>query len=356
MRVALMTSAPRWGGATLCYSRLACGLAGRGHATLVLARSGEIAERLRRDGVAADNAVRAIAAWRRLRGFDPDTVLADRPRDLRIAAMSGLGRPAVVYRYNRSEARPRSGPLDRILSWRVGGCIYQSRYAAALAAAHEPWLGRRPSALVPNGYDLERFVPDPEAGRAFRQRHRIDSEATVVLTLAELTRDKGFQDAIEALGLLGRAGPPPLYLAAGQGPLEAELRRRASAARVPFLVAGWLDGDEVIGALNAADLVVHPSPREISPNAVGEAMACGRPIVAADAGGTSELLGRDGAAGVLVPPRDPAALADALAALLADPERGARLGAAARRRVEAEFPLAHMIDGYERELGKLISA
>jgi glycosyltransferase involved in cell wall biosynthesis len=102
--------------------------------------------------------------------------------------------------------------------------------------------------------------------------------------------------------------------------------------------------------------MVHPSLHEIFPNAVGEAMACGRPVVAADAGGTSELLGRDGEAGLLVPPGDPDALALAIGGLLADRERRERLGAAARHRIETEFPLSRMIDGYEHVLGEVTGA
>jgi glycosyltransferase involved in cell wall biosynthesis len=79
-------------------------------------------------------------------------------------------------------------------------------------------------------------------------------------------------------------------------------------------------------------------------------MACGRAVVAADAGGTAELLGREGHTGVLVPPGDPDALASAVQALLADPVRRERLGSAARNRIEAEFPLDRMIDRYEAAL------
>ncbi|MBA3260594.1 MAG: glycosyltransferase, partial [Gemmatimonadales bacterium] len=82
--------------------------------------------------------------------------------------------------------------------------------------------------------------------------------------------------------------------------------------------------------------------------------ACARPVVAADAGGTAELMGDDGSAGLLVPPGDPAALAAAVGALLAAPEYRARLGEAARRRIETEFPISRMIDRYERALAEVI--
>jgi glycosyltransferase involved in cell wall biosynthesis len=85
-------------------------------------------------------------------------------------------------------------------------------------------------------------------------------------------------------------------------------------------------------------------------------MACGKPVIAADSGGTSELIGDTGEAGMLVPPGDPDALAQAIGGLLADPERRTRLGAAARCRIETEFPLSRMIDGYERVLGQVSGA
>ncbi len=150
------------------------------------------------------------------------------------------------------------------------------------------------------------------------------------------------------------AGRPLVYLVCGDGGREAELRELARSARLPAIFTGLLDPGEVVAALAAADLVVHPSLNEIFPNAVGEAMACGRPVVAADAGGTGELLGRDGDAGVLVPPGDVAALEAAVRELLADPGRRDRLGSAARRRIEAEFPLTRMIDGYEAALRAVI--
>jgi glycosyltransferase involved in cell wall biosynthesis len=145
-----------------------------------------------------------------------------------------------------------------------------------------------------------------------------------------------------------------VYVVSGDGDREAELHALAASLNLPTIFTGPLDADGIIAALAGADVAVHPSLREIFPNAVGEAMACARPVVAADAGGTAELIGESGAAGLLVPPGDPAALADALGSLFADPGRRAHIGAAARRRIEAEFPLTRMIDGYERVLKEVL--
>ena len=76
-------------------------------------------------------------------------------------------------------------------------------------------------------------------------------------------------------------------------------------------------------------------------------------MIAADAGGTAELVGAAGA-GVLVPPGDPEALAAAVRELLEDPERRSRLGEAARQRIASEFPLARMVERYEAALTAVI--
>jgi glycosyltransferase involved in cell wall biosynthesis len=142
----------------------------------------------------------------------------------------------------------------------------------------------------------------------------------------------------------------------GDGIREQELKTLARDLGIPTRFTGFLAPEGVAAALNAADLVVHPSSQEIFPNAVGEAMACGRPVVAMDSGGTPELVGTDGIAGVLVPPRDPAALAQAIGSLLADVGRRAALGTAARERILQTFPLRRMIDGYEQVFAGLVRA
>ena len=153
---------------------------------------------------------------------------------------------------------------------------------------------------------------------------------------------------------LRAGGADVVYVVCGAGAREAGLREIADGLSLPTIFTGLLDPGGVVAALAAADVVVHPSRREIFPNAVGEAMACGRAVVAVDAGGTAELIGRDGSVGLLVPPDDPDAIALAVGTLIQDPSRRFSMGQAARRRIETEFPLSRMIDGYERALGEVV--
>jgi glycosyltransferase involved in cell wall biosynthesis len=277
--------------------------------------------------------------------------VADTPRDVRLSCYATLlHRARIVYRYNLNYRRPRTHLMDRVYLSRVAACVYQSRYIQDDAVSHAAWMRRIPSFHVPNGYDTGRYGPRPDAGQAFRARYGIDPQARVVLSAAKLTRHKGQEVAINALHRLHREGTELIYVVCGDGHREGELSSMAAGYRLPTVFTGLLSTRDLIAGYNAADLVIHPSLQEIFPNAVGEAMACARPVVAADAGGTAELLGRDGSAGVLVPPADASALADAVQALFDDPPRLRALGDSARRRIELEFPLDRMIDGYEQAL------
>jgi glycosyltransferase involved in cell wall biosynthesis len=362
MRIALLTSANGWRGSGASYAKLARGLSDRGHFAHLITSAPRLTRRLaalslpvteipgRNTGL---REVRALLAL--LRRLQVDAVVADTPRDVRLSAYATLlHRARLVYRYNLAYRRPRNHMMDRIYLSRVAACVYQSHWIEKDAAEHAGWMRRIPSYRVPNGYDTRRYAPRVEDGLRFRASLGIPPEVPVVLTLAKLVRNKGHEVAIEALAELRRTGIELAYVVCGDGGKEEELRALAASLGVSAIFTGLLDAEEIVAALAAADLVVHPSLREIFPNAVGEAMACGRPVVAADAGGTTELVGGDGTAGVLVPPGNPAALAEAIRTLLADPERRVRLGAAARRRIETEFPLSRMIDGYERVLGEVV--
>ncbi len=361
LRVGLLTSANGWRGSGASYAKIARGLRERGHVAHLITAVPRLTSRLARLGLPVteipgrNTGPREIAGLLRvLRRHELQSLVVDTPRDVRLSAYATLlHRARVFYRYNLNYRRPRTDLMDRIYLSRVSACIYQSRWIQEDAAGHAEWMRRIPAYRVPNGYDTARYAPRPEDGQRFRGTYGIAPDLPVVVSLAKLTRHKGHEVAMAALARLQREGVGLLYLVCGDGGREEELRRMARSLKLPCLFTGLLESDQIIAALAAADVVVHPSLHEIFPNAVGEAMACGKAVVAADAGGTSELLGRSGEAGILVPPGDPDALAQAIGSLLADPERRVRLGAAARRRIETDFPLSRMIDGYERVLGEV---
>jgi len=362
MKIVLLTSANGWRGSGVSYAKIARGLLDRGHAVRIVTAVSRLTDRLAGLRLPVtqlpgrDTGPREVwALLRVLRDVGAQAILADTHRDVRLSAYATLlHRARIIYRYNPNYRRPRSPLMDRVYLSRVAACFYQSRYIRSEAFAQTPWLRHLTSRRIPNGYDTAAFARDPAAGLAFRARHGIVPETAIVLTSAKLTGGKGHDIAIEALDRVRREGLDLVYVVCGDGALEQELR--AFAAERPFrtVFTGLLDTREMVAALSAADIVVHPSLREIFPNAVGEAMSCGCAVIAADAGGTAELLGTDGSTGVLVPPGEPDALADVVQLLLLDRSLREEIGTAARRRIEEEFPLGRMIDGYESGLARVV--
>lgn len=161
-----------------------------------------------------------------------------------------------------------------------------------------------------------------------------------VLFAGRLVPEKGVDRLLHALA--GVSGAPRLLIA-GDGPARPSLQSLAQRLRMAHQVEflGWLPPAEVEAAMDRVGVVAIPSVWPEGFGIVGiEAMAHGRPVVAFDVGGIHEWL-RHGETGLLVPPDDTRAFAEALASLLGDPDRGRRMGEAGRKRVQDRYRPAH---------------
>lgn len=158
-----------------------------------------------------------------------------------------------------------------------------------------------------------------------------------ILFLGQVEPRKGIYELVEALALLRERFPHARLAIGGQGQLE-EVRRRALelgvAERVTML--GWVTAGRKQEELARAAVFCLPSHAEGLPMAMLEAMAAGKAIVVTGVGGIPDAV-RDGDNGVLVPPGDAHALADALGRILGDEEERRRLGARARATIERQF-------------------
>jgi len=180
-----------------------------------------------------------------------------------------------------------------------------------------------------HGLDLAAFPYRPD-GRPAR----------TVLAVGRFARAKGFDHLLRAAAALNARGTPVDVELVGDGPERAALgalaRELGVEQRVHF--RGWLPFAEVRRAMSQATVLVHPSPGlgDGLPNVLREAMAVGTPVIASRVAGIPEALD-DGRCGVLVPPADVGALGEAIAGMLADPDRRLTLAARGRRRTEELF-------------------
>jgi glycosyltransferase involved in cell wall biosynthesis len=219
--------------------------------------------------------------------------------------------------------------------------------SVAAAARAERFLAAEKVTLIPNGVDLQRFDPARHPAEAARAALGLSAEEMVVGSVGHLSPVKGHADLLEAAAVLARGGTPLRVLLVGDGPLRASLEDTARSLGIPERVVFAGVRDDVPAVLAAMDVFVLPSHTEGMSNALLEAMAMARPIVATAVDGNADVV-RDGVTGRLVPPRDPPTLAGALAALLDDPAAARSLGCAARRHVAEEHSLPVMVSRYER--------
>ncbi len=327
MRVAHVMAGAAHGGAELFYERLCAALHAAGDAVLpVIRRNRARAARLRAGGLSPVEL-----------GFGGPLDPLTTPRLRRV--LRDFAPDVVVSWMNRATAHTPRG--DWVHVGRLGGYYDLRHYRrcdhlVGNTQGIVAWLRARGWAAERTHY-LPNFVDDlagaPAAGLPG------SAGPATLLGLGRLHSDKGFDTLIAALPLL----PGARLVIAGSGPRHEALRRQAAhvgvAARTHFL--GWRD--DVARLLAASDVFVCSSRVEPLGNMVIEAWAARRPVVACAADGPRELI-RDGQDGLLAPREDAPALAAAIRRVLDDPALRLSLTQAGRRRFEAEFSRAAVLD------------
>jgi len=274
-------------------------------------------------------------------GYKTDVLLAA----LRPLALRPPLPPLVATNHNWTGATPALRVYERLDALALRAF---ARVAAVSRASRAEMLARglRPDrvAVVPNGIALPGAAPDRERARAALARLVPEpGRSPVVGYLGRLSAEKGVLELAEALASPLLGGVRAVLV--GDGPLRAEveaaLAARGLTGRAHLL--GWRD--DATALLPAFDALVLPSWREGVPLAALEAFAAGVPLVASRVGGMPDVV-REGETGLLVPPRDPAALAAALASLLADAGRRRALATAAAADLRARFSAPAMARAY----------
>lgn len=203
--------------------------------------------------------------------------------------------------------------------------------------------------VIPNGVDVAFWGGNGTGERLHRE------EAPLIVHVGSLRHVKGQDVLLEAFARVRLAIPNGRLVLVGDEIAREHrflemLRQQARSLGVHDAVrfTGWLKPFEVRALLGQASVFAFPSRSEGMPLALIEAMSAGVPVVASDVGGIKEVMGNSGA-GLLVPPEDARALANALLALLNDPVRRMQAGAQARKRAGC-FSFECSVDRYDRVL------
>ena len=360
MKILHVFSDWKWTGPADPMLQLLLGQRERGHEVLLACPEAPpeaegVADRARREGVEIPlrlERARGTNPWRdradlmQLRTLcdelRPDVLHAWHTRD-HVLAWLAVGRERVVRSYARAERIPR-WPWNR---WLFGAATGALLLPARAAAEANRTLCRGSVEAVLGAVDLDRFeprLPDPvvlaELGLSPADR--------VVGVVARVQRHRRFDLLLEAMVRLARRESRARLLVVGRGTHLDEVARRPAerlgiADRVIF--AGYR-GADYVDVLRSIEIFTFLVPgSDGSCRALLEAQACGIPAVITRRGALSEIVA-NGETGVLVP-EDPDALCDAWAELLADADRRARLGRAARQRAEALFTPARLCDAVD---------
>ncbi len=327
----------------------------------VVGASGPLAERLENQGFE----VRQLGLMgsrldprtgRRLRAtvarLRPDLVHCHGTRAAFLVATGTISAPW-VYTVHGLSYRQTGSPVRRALRLAAEAGICRRADEVLSVSATDVADLRRRGALrsdrgvhIPNAVDTARFRPRDRTSA--RTRIGIPDERFVVGTVARLVPQKAVGDLLTAVSGM----PDAMLIVVGDGPLRGALEHQAEVAQLDVLFLG--SRDDVEGVLPSFDVFVLPSLWEGEPIALIEAMAAGLPCIATATSGSREVLSEP-SRGVLVPLRDPAAIAAAVEALRSDAVLRASLGTAARAAVEARSwgtAAARLIEVYDEVLAR----
>jgi glycosyltransferase involved in cell wall biosynthesis len=260
--------------------------------------------------------------------------------------------PVVVHTLHGIHYLHYRNPALRVFSiWQE---IFLSRTTDALVLVCQSDLARAKRhrlaprdrlVTIPNGLDLGPGG-DPPPASDIERKIGAGSGGPVVGTVARLHRQKGIGHLLRAAPKILAAIPGTRIVVVGEGPLGGMLRRRAAALGLEgrFIFLG--ESEDARRLISLFDVFVLPSLWEGLPFVLVEAAALGRPIVATAVDGVPEIIDI-GKTGILVPPGDAEALANAVISLLSDRPRAAAMAAAAKALIPPRFPLRRTVEQHQ---------
>jgi glycosyltransferase involved in cell wall biosynthesis len=349
-------SSTGWGGQELRILTEMEGMARRGHRVhLLTAATAEILPAARARGLAAEglpieekklHGLRSLRQWLAQRGATFDVINTHSSTDAWLVALARAtlrGMPPVM-RTRHVSTPVNNAPTTRWLYQRATDELVVTGEALKAQLVRDNGYDPERITSIRTGIDLARFRPLDRAEA--RARLRVDARPAVAI-VATLRDWKGHDDLLDAWTTLRERVSGWQLLIIGDGPRRVHLQSRVAALGLVNEVRFTGNQDDVPAWFACADLATLPSfGDEGVPQSLMQAAACGLPAVATPIGAIREAV-IDGETGLLVPPRNPAALAAALERLMTDAGLRARMGCAAHAHAHANFGVERMLDAME---------
>lgn len=235
--------------------------------------------------------------------------------------------------------------VECLLSRFADVVISNSRSGRDHAAAQGFPAGR--TVVIPNGVDTARFAPDRALGDPLRREWGIGDDEFLVGLVARIDPMKDYETFIKAAALTAKEHPRARFVCVGVGPNDyaTEMETLADSLGISDRLIWAGRRSDMPEVYNALDVLASSSRTEGFPNVVAEAMSCGVPCVVTDVGDSAYIVGETG---IVVPPRDPNALAEGISRLCANPGMFDPL--VIRERITKNFSMEQMVTKTEDEL------
>ncbi len=348
-----------WGGQSNRILTECIGVAGQGWDVLISAPGeSQLISRAREAGLTVDTTIKYVgglrpgvfhdvrAMKRLLDSYQPDIIHLHGGRDSWAYAKATLFTPRhkrpIAIRTKHNIFPIADHPLNR---WHYGKCfdsIVAISSAIARQLASKRYIDPTKLVIIPSAIDASRFRVAEGERSAVRAELGYTDDHVVIGITGRLRREKAHDVLFRAVPLVIQRCPQARFVCFGSGSLGADLASGLEAAGMTSFVQMAGFRTDVPRCLAALDIYTQPSRSEGLGTSVLEAGAAGLPVVASDSGGIPDIIEHE-VTGLLVPVEDHVALADALVRMIEDPPLRAKLGAAARERVERVYSVEMLV-------------
>ena len=362
MNVLFLNSCRTWGGGEVSLTQIVDSLRSRGHNVTVACRpDSALHKRMRMSTIdlvpvrfGGDFDPFTILRLARLMvGRRIDVVCVHTEKELRVGGMASLLAAVPVIVSREVDFPLKDTLLNRLFYGKVASVVIANSYATKnTLLISAPWLDADKIHVVWKGVDARLFrLP---ASGSLREEFHVGEEDSLIGFVGRLDEQKGLLTLLEAMAILVKQHRNAKLVLAGDGNLRAsvqEFLRSRNLDRHAYL-AGFREN--IPEFLRGIDFLVMPSNWEGFGYAAVEAMAAGKAVIASNVSSLPEII-EDGRTGILVPPRSPERLADAMVTLVDNRRLRNSMGRAGARKVENVFSLPTMVENVESLLAEAAS-